>query len=123
MKAWCTAPNSCSAPHNDLCLLKATESYMKIDKQVAGVALKKLKCHLWYLSENLIGLALFSDHVNSEDKKVFVAGFQMPEMKNDILRVDPKSIDSFQAKPLADCHKAITQSLSSTASGQRVSQQ
>lgn len=75
---------------------------MKIDKQVAAIAFTKLKGHLLYLSEDLIGLALFSHHVNNDEKKAIVAGLQKTEMKNDIRRVDPKSVDCFQAKTLAD---------------------
>jgi len=60
VRAWFTSPSSSDAPYNDLCLLQTLESFGKVDSQVADIALKKMREHLWYLSADLIGLALFS---------------------------------------------------------------
>jgi hypothetical protein len=43
VKAWFTAPSSCDAPLNDLCLLQILESYNATHTQVANIALKKIK--------------------------------------------------------------------------------
>ena len=51
VKVWQSAPSSCDAPLNDLCLLQSLESYAEVDSQVSEVALKKMRGHLWYLSE------------------------------------------------------------------------
>ena len=102
VKAWFTAPNSSDAPHNDLCLLQTLECFGLVDKQVAEIALEKMKRHLWYLSEDLIGLALFSDFVWNSEKEAMIAALKKPSSKTDLRRVDPKSITAFQAKTLSD---------------------
>ena len=58
--------------------------------------------HLWYLSEDLIGLALFSDCVWNSEKEAMIAGLKRPPMKTDVRRVDPKSIAEFQTNTLSD---------------------
>ena len=102
MKAWFTAPSSSDAPYNDLCLLQTLESFGKVDSQVADIALKKMRGHLWYLSEDLIGLALFSDCVWNSEKEAMIAALKRPPMKTNVRRVDPKSIEEFQAKTSSD---------------------
>jgi hypothetical protein len=98
VKAWCSAPSSCDAPLNDLCLLQSLESYAEINNQVAEVALKKMRGHLWYLSEDLIGLAFFSDRVLVSEKEAMVAALKKPKMQENVRRVDGKSVSSFQSK-------------------------
>ena len=58
IKSWFTSRLSIEAPKNDLELLKslANESCSPANK-----ALKKLANHLWYLSEELVALALFAE--------------------------------------------------------------
>jgi len=63
-KAWLIFSISCDAPLNDLLLLQSMEYFIAIDKEVAKMALKKLKGQLCYLSQDLVALSLFSDRVN-----------------------------------------------------------
>lgn len=102
VKAWFSAPTSCDAPLNDLCLLQSLESYAGVDNQIADIALKKMRGHLWYLSEDLIGLAFFSDSVLDGEKKAMVTALQKPKLQENVRRVDPNSVASFQAKSLSD---------------------
>ena len=102
VKAWFSAPMTCDAPYNDLCLLQNIESYDAIDSQVAKVALNKMKGHLWYLSEDLVGLSLFSDQVNTPEKKLIVAALKRPAKKSDLRRVDPKTVKCFQKTTLSE---------------------
>ena len=60
-KAWTEAPNAAKAPLRDLWLLQAPEKHK--DKEVAKAARSKLANHLWYLSEELVALALFDNDV------------------------------------------------------------
>lgn len=55
---WITCPVAADAPVNDLKLLTAILEYP--NKVVSTSALNALKRHLWYLSEELVPLALFS---------------------------------------------------------------
>jgi hypothetical protein len=81
VKAWFSDPSSCDAPYNDLCLLQTLESFDGIDKQVSQVALKNMKGHLWYLSEDSITLALFSDKVFDTKKKAMIDAFKSQRWK------------------------------------------
>jgi len=101
VKAWLTSPISCDAPLNDLSLLQSMESFLEIDKEVASVALKKMKGHLWYLSQDLVALSLFSDHVHIPEKIRIVEALKTPE-RNDLRRLDPKTVQFFQATTLSD---------------------
>lgn len=55
LKAWYTAPVAYDAPYNDLSLLQQLETFQGVDSRIAQAALHKLKGHLWYLSEDLLG--------------------------------------------------------------------
>jgi len=102
VKAWFTAASSCDAPYNDLCMLQSLELYADVDREVANIAVKKMRGHLWYLSEDLIALALFSDNVWDSEKVAIIAALKKPKMQDDLRRVDPKTISTFRTKTLSD---------------------
>ena len=81
VKAWFTVPSSCGAPLYDLTLLQSLESYKEVDSPIANIVVVKMKRHLW--SEDLIGLALFSDEVHDTQKEVMVASIHKPPRGND----------------------------------------
>jgi len=91
-----SAPVTCDAPYNDLFLLQQTEQFHDTDSQIVQAALQKMKVHLWYLSEDLVALSLFSDNVFSSEKRLIVAVLSNPEGKTDLRRVDPKSVKCFR---------------------------
>jgi hypothetical protein len=101
VRAWFSAPDSCSAPWNDLCLLQTIESYANVDSQVAQTALNMMRGHLRYLSEDLVALSPFSDHVLADEKRLIVAALGKPENKKDLRRVDPKAVKFFQQTALS----------------------
>ena len=72
VKAWFQAPVAVSAPNNDLLLLKALHAFKAQDPEVGNAAITKFSNHLWYLSEELISLAFFDDHVPVETKRHMV---------------------------------------------------
>jgi hypothetical protein len=69
VKAWFSAPIPSDAPINDLKLYKQLLNYKNIDTTIADTALEKLRKHFWYISPELVPLALFSKKVSIEDKK------------------------------------------------------
>jgi hypothetical protein len=71
LKAWFTAPVAASAPNNDLCLLQTLHSCKQYEA-ISKATCKKLENHLWYLSEYLVGLAVFDPDVPSETKSRMV---------------------------------------------------
>jgi len=101
VKAWLSAPRSYDEQLNDLCLLHSLESYAEIDSQVSEVALRKMRGHLWYLSEDLLGLA-FSDRVSDSEKQAMVDALKKPKLHKDVRRVDPKSVTVFQTMTLSN---------------------
>ena len=70
------------APHNDLDLYKLLNKYKKIDTEVAEIALKVLERHLFYLTQENVVMALFSNKLD-EDKKSRIASrlltFSVPD--------------------------------------------
>ena len=66
---WLTCPSAVDAPWNDLELYKNLSHYSLYDKHVSNSALKALRRHLWYLTEEMIPLALFSDVAPAEEKR------------------------------------------------------
>ena len=69
LKAWTTATNAASAPASDLVLLQKLAAFKEHDSEVSATAIGKLSSHLWYLSEDLIGLSLFDEHVSIDMKE------------------------------------------------------
>jgi hypothetical protein len=59
-QVWLQAPLAIEAPGLDLGLWKCLERYKAVDNNLASTAQKVLENHLWYLSHELVGLALFS---------------------------------------------------------------
>ena len=72
IRPWITCTNSCDAPVNDLTLVRAAIGYGSTSEMISTAATKALSCHLWYLSEELVPLSLFSDNVSIDTKRQMV---------------------------------------------------
>ena len=79
-KAWLTCTSAADAPNNDIELMKKLltmeKSIISNSKpwptkflSLVSGARQKLEKHLGYLSERLVVLAVFSDHVSLPEKK------------------------------------------------------
>ena len=75
-KPWFTACNAPSAPRTDLTLLEPLRKYRH---SVGRVAAAKLEGHLWYLSPELVLLALFDNLVSPNSKWSMVQAMQKKE--------------------------------------------
>ena len=66
------------APRNDITFKQKLHKYAAINRNVAVGALQKLLGHLWYLSEELIGLAFFELSIDCQREKSYatIAGGQ-----------------------------------------------
>ena len=73
LKAWFTCTVPASAPRNDLQLIKNLVSYSAVNKHVANSTTKSFMRHLWYLNEQLIGLAFFDASLSIEEKAELVS--------------------------------------------------
>jgi hypothetical protein len=87
LKAWYTCTLPTCAPRNDLQLLKDLVAYRKVSKSIANAALQTFLCHLWYLSESLVGLAFFDSEVSVMDKAEMVAALSKEGEDNPLPRV------------------------------------
>ena len=97
-----TAPITCDATYNDLCFLQRLEAFLSTDCQVGEVAIGKMKGQLWYLSEDLAGLSIFSCKASGDSKKVIVYALSKQQNIADYQRVDPKTIRTFHEKSVSD---------------------
>ena len=68
MKMWLSCTNTIDAPFNDLEFYKETLIYKKFDNDVAVAALETFNRHLWYLTEEMFPLSLFSDRVSDRNE-------------------------------------------------------
>ena len=70
---WLTSPIASAAPNHDLCLINNVILYDAVDSVISNAALKAFRNHLWYLTEELVCLALFSSSVDNSIKQKMVA--------------------------------------------------
>ena len=70
---WYEAPLATRAPAHDLAFYRSLVNYM--DKEIAREASKAFGRHIWYISEELVSLALFDERTTLEDKRLIVAAF------------------------------------------------
>ncbi|KAF0297757.1 hypothetical protein FJT64_004800 [Amphibalanus amphitrite] len=71
------------APVNDLHFVKQLLRYRAVDRDVADTALKVLRRHGWYLTQELVVFSLFSDKVDVDEKSRLAARlqtFRVPEL-------------------------------------------
>lgn len=66
---WITCDNAADAPWNDLNLYKHLLAYDAVNSAVSQSAIRALKRHLWYLTEEMVPLALFSEKVPMDEKQ------------------------------------------------------
>ena len=93
---WFAAPVSTAAPTNVSLMLQLIESFTSADKKIAGIAEKKMRLHLWYLSEDLAALPLFDDDISDDDKGTIFSALQKEPLPEDLHRLAPNQIPQFQ---------------------------
>ncbi|KYN05953.1 hypothetical protein ALC62_03109, partial [Cyphomyrmex costatus] len=92
VKAWFTAPN------HDLQFLKSLIRFENINKKAAQAAVKKFTGHLWYLNEELVGLAFFDSTVSSDTKEKMVAALKSRNAShNDLKRPHIKDVERWSS--------------------------
>ena len=107
LKAWISAPQASGAPYSDFALLKSLLEYFYIHSAISKQTSRKVSNHLWYLSEELVGLLFFDDLVSSSTKGLMVRAMQNEEEQdNDNSKRITIALDSFKDKNLDDFVKA-----------------
>ena len=69
---WVTASIASKAPQDYLNLLKQCQVYHTINTNLSNATVKKMAGQLWYLSEELVTLALFDDDLYNSTKDMMV---------------------------------------------------
>ncbi|KAK5901432.1 hypothetical protein CgunFtcFv8_026304 [Champsocephalus gunnari] len=72
-KWWLTCEKSVDAAWNDLTLYHHLQAYKAVDEGIAPSAIKALERHRWYLTGEMLPLALFSSKVPNEDKRALAS--------------------------------------------------
>ena len=102
VRAWFNAPSAIHAPSGDLAFLKGLLSYP--DSKISEATSIKFSNHLWYLSEELAGLALFDETVDINIKQLIVVALQQEGQDNPLPRaqVELKAKEIISKKTVAD---------------------
>lgn len=103
--AWFSCTNSIEAANNDLKFIKQGIDYSKIDQSVSKAIINKMSKHLWYLSEELIGLAFYDPNVSINEKKKMVENLrcqQSNHMNRIIVHATPADVGKYSNKNLSD---------------------
>lgn len=66
---WITCPCATDAPWNDLNLYRRLLMYEAVNPAISSSAIKAMKRHLWYLTAEMVPLALFSNRVPSNERR------------------------------------------------------
>lgn len=72
MKAWFQSPISVEAPYQDFTFLQNMVEFHKTDRDLATEIIEKLSNHMWYLSEETVGLAFFDPNIGDDIKRNMV---------------------------------------------------
>ena len=83
---WLTCPVASAAPLNDLKLIANVIDYRKCNKCCADGALDAISRHMWYLTEELVPLALFSSQVDGVTKRKMADKLNCDEKRVNILQ-------------------------------------
>ena len=103
LKAWISAPQASGAPSSDLLLLKSLLEYSSIHSAISKSTSRKFSKHLWYLSQEFVGLAFFDSRVSSSTKRRMVSAMQNEEnQEHDHSKPITVDLDSFNDKNLED---------------------
>ena len=68
LKSWFSASCLTSAASNDLELFRRIDKFKSVHKKVSAAAANVLQRHTWYLTEELVPLALFNEKLPLDDR-------------------------------------------------------
>lgn len=102
LMSWMTAPLAAGAPYSDFTLLNTLLDYSSIHTAISRVASKKLASHLWYLSEDLVALALFDNRVPKATKRGIVLAMRDVDGEENPPRRCTVALETFKEKKLED---------------------
>lgn len=86
IKHWYQAPSSLTAAKNDLQLLNDIAQFGAINSDISASTMKTFSRHLWYLSEELVGIAFFDNSLDVSEKRLMVKALEKPGCANPTVR-------------------------------------
>jgi hypothetical protein len=90
VKYWLSSSVAADAPVNDLELYKILIKYMEYDSELAAVAMKTFNNHYWYMTEEVVPFAFFSEKCSNDIKKQLAkAIMKQPNKVKDLARGKP----------------------------------
>lgn len=103
VKAWFQTTCAIRAPRIDLCFIKDSIDYAKIDEEISARVLEKISNHLWYLSEETVAFAFFDDEIPVDEKKKMVSALSKQHKSLKTLNASGKEIKSkYKSKCIHD---------------------
>lgn len=94
-KHWNRCTKAFDAPANDLALIAELQDYSEYNEDIANSVLNTFRNHLWYLGEELVVLALFSENATNQEKNRM-------RVKLSSKRYPPRSENSLRRKDRID---------------------
>ncbi|GBM88796.1 hypothetical protein AVEN_269435-1 [Araneus ventricosus] len=82
--------------------MKSLLQYKKIDEEISKVASEKLANHLWYLSEDLVALALFDNQVPHCIKRQMIKAMKEVNGKNNLAKRPDIKLKNFMDMKFED---------------------
>jgi hypothetical protein len=101
-KSWISAPIAADASINDLNFYGALIAYKSINRKVAEAALIKFSGHLWYLTQELVPLGLFSALLSIEDKRTLQKAMIAKRKQQSVPERQRKFVGELNANKLSD---------------------
>ena len=77
IQAWFSAAVPFSAPRNDITFIQRLQKYAAVNRDIAAGATRKFLGHMWYLSEEMIGLAFFDSSIDIKEKRAMVQSLKI----------------------------------------------
>jgi hypothetical protein len=99
IQAWMMAPCAAAAPRNDMNLMNALLKYRTINTAISKATTEKLQNHMWYLSEDLVGLAFLDKKVPITTKRLMLEALKQEGAEEPLKRPRPELL-SFEERGL-----------------------
>ena len=109
VRAWFSAPQVVSAPRNDLKFVQDLLRYQTVNAVVSNAAQRKFAKHLWYLGEELLGLAVFDEDLPEKDREYLVMATRFRESRAQNPKRSEEDIKYLETKSLPDLASKATQ--------------
>lgn len=112
VEAWFSAPFATSAPRSDLKLMADLREFALLHPEASSAAQRKFSGHLWYLSEELVGLSVFDTGLSFEEREKIIEsittrqGSDDPAKKRNVTELG-ESLDELTTTNTAEFFKVL----------------